>query len=195
MQLDLGFKFLMKSLLPQLKTLAFVYVSDTLNFRCMSRPGVHFAPLRLTCPASLTQMVFTDPQGAIIDQAETGKGVIDAVAPMTGEYKACFANPAMGAVKTVDFVMHEADDVLQALAGEKEHKRLARSVTTLADALTEITDNVNHFWARDRKARNTAESTNSRVLWWSMAEMLAVAGTMGYVVWSIKTLFDSRAYA
>jgi len=45
---------------------------------------------------------------------------------------------------------------------------------------------------RERNHRNTAESTNGRVKWWSIFQLGVVAGNSAWQVWWIRRFFEVK---
>lgn len=57
----------------------------------------------------------------------------------------------------------------------------------LQESLSAIQDEQRYFWSRERQSRNTAESTNERVMWFCIAELLV---TIGLGAWQLYTMYS-----
>lgn len=53
-------------------------------------------------------------------------------------------------------------------------------------------DEQSYIVVRERVHRNTAESTNGRVKWWSMFQLMVVIGEGVFQVWWLKRFFEVR---
>ena len=58
--------------------------------------------------------------------------------------------------------------------------------------LGQVKDEQEYIVMRERTHRNTAESTNARVKWWSIFQLGVVAGNAGWQVWWIKRFFEVK---
>lgn len=66
------------------------------------------------------------------------------------------------------------------------------SVRRLSESLAQVKDEQQYIIVRERVHRNTAESTNSRVKWWSIFQLGVVFGTGVFQVWWLKRFFEVR---
>jgi hypothetical protein len=69
-----------------------------------------------------------------------------------------------------------------------------RLVRKLSEALTQVKDEQSYIVVRERVHRNTAESTNGRVKWWSMFQLAVVIGEGVFQVWWLKRFFEVRVF-
>lgn len=67
---------------------------------------------------------------------------------------------------------------------------LEREVKILGELLNEIKDEQEYIVIREQVHRNTAESTNSRVKWWSIFQLGVVGGNGIFQVWYLKRFFE-----
>lgn len=63
-------------------------------------------------------------------------------------------------------------------------------VRKLSDALAQVRDEQSYIVVRERVHRNTAESTNGRVKWWSVFQLAVVIGEGVFQVWWLKRFFE-----
>ena len=65
-------------------------------------------------------------------------------------------------------------------------------VRRLSEALAQVKDEQSYIVVRERVHRNTAESTNARVKWWSIFQLAVVIGEGVFQVWWLKRFFEVR---
>jgi len=117
-------------------------------------------------------------------------------AHLTGTYTFCFSN-AMSAVtpKTVDLSVTvgqvsemEKGDV----ASDAEVSPLSAAVIQLSDAITAISNDQRYLKMREEAHRNTNESTNERVLWWSMFEIVVLLSMSIWQIYYLRRFFEDK---
>ena len=128
-----------------------------------------------------------------------------------GKYLYCFGNEAWSSnSKEVSFNVHgvvyipEADmpsDPLEKEGGFVELS-IRRAGVTIADSvylvrrlydeLVQVKDEQSYIVVRERVHRNTAESTNARVKWWSIFQLAVLIGEGIFQVWWLKRFFEVR---
>ena len=65
-------------------------------------------------------------------------------------------------------------------------------VKQLTDLLNQVKDEQSYIVMRERTHRNTAESTNGRVKWWSIFQLGVLIGEGVFQVWWLKRFFEVR---
>lgn len=65
-------------------------------------------------------------------------------------------------------------------------------VRSLSELVSQVKDEQSYIVVRERTHRNTAESTNSRVKWWSIFQMSLLVGEGIFQVWWIKRFFEVK---
>lgn len=65
-------------------------------------------------------------------------------------------------------------------------------VKQLSELLAQVKDEQSYIVVRERTHRNTAESTNSRVKWWSIFQLGVLIGQGGFQVWWLKRFFEVK---
>ena len=65
-------------------------------------------------------------------------------------------------------------------------------VRDLSDLLTQVKDEQSYIVVRERTHRNTAESTNARVKWWSIFQLGVLIGEGVFQVWWLKRFFEVK---
>lgn len=113
------------------------------------------------------------------------------VAAQDGLHSICFENRLSSrAVKTVAFSVHVGDDVFKELAQHEHLTPLEQEISQLADNLQTVVDEQHYYWSRERRHRDTSESTNARVLWFSVAETLVILAMAGWQFWSLRAFIS-----
>jgi hypothetical protein len=62
----------------------------------------------------------------------------------------------------------------------------------MAELVSQVKDEQGYIVVRERTHRNTAESTNARVKWWSIFQLLVLSGNGIFQVWWLKRFFEVR---
>jgi hypothetical protein len=117
----------------------------------------------------------------------------------------CFSNEHWSAAsKEVSFNVHgivyvpEAEapsDPLEAEGKFQYGLSMKQSANTalvrqLSELLAQVKDEQSYIVVRERIHRNTAESTNGRVKWWSIFQMGVLIGEGIFQVWWLKRFFE-----
>lgn len=110
---------------------------------------------------------------------------------LPGTHKICFSNKMSTlTTKVVGFNVQVGDPADS--TNEHEVDPMERSIIHVAMGLNDIKSEQMYLRTRERIHRDTAESTNTRVLLWSIAEIaLIVFMGVGHV-WYLRRLFESR---
>lgn len=67
---------------------------------------------------------------------------------------------------------------------------LDKEVRHLSELLAQVKDEQGYIIVRERVHRNTAESTNARVKWWSIFQLGVLIGEGVFQVWWLKRFFE-----
>ncbi|KAI8056689.1 emp24/gp25L/p24 family/GOLD-domain-containing protein [Syncephalis plumigaleata] len=95
-------------------------------------------------------------------------GFYTVTADRDGQYTYCFNNHMNdGQMKTVSFYIHE---------DHRQEKPTKGRIRTLTRNIQELREHQEYIIQRERAHRDTAESTNDRVKWWSVFETVIVLG-------------------
>jgi hypothetical protein len=63
-------------------------------------------------------------------------------------------------------------------------------VRHLTELVAQVKDEQGYIVVRERTHRNTAESTNARVKWWSLFQLVVLLGEGLFQVWWLKRFFE-----
>ena len=62
----------------------------------------------------------------------------------------------------------------------------------MSGLLAQVKEEQGYMVVRERTHRNTAESTNARVKWWSIFQLGVLIGQGGFQVWWLKRFFEVK---
>ncbi|RDB23201.1 Endosomal protein P24B [Hypsizygus marmoreus] len=132
----------------------------------------------------------SDPDERVLGkQIRQSTGSLSITAEKDGRHELCFSNQ-MSAVtdKMVSFNVHgviyvQGDDIVAPVE---------REIRALANGLTAVKDEQEYIIVRERTHRNTAESTNSRVKWWSILQAVVLFSVVAWQVYYLKSFFEVK---
>ncbi|OOO09199.1 GOLD domain protein [Aspergillus oryzae] len=111
------------------------------------------------------------------------------VAHADGKYVYCFSNEGWTSnSKEVSFNVH---GIVYVPESEMPQDPLEVEVRRLSEALAQVKDEQSYIVVRERVHRNTAESTNARVKWWSIFQLAVLIGEGIFQVWWLKRFFET----
>lgn len=70
---------------------------------------------------------------------------------------------------------------------------IEREVRSLSHGITAVKDEQEYIVVRERTHRNTAESTNDRVKWWSILQAIVLFSVVAWQVWYLKARIHCTA--
>nr|GAT53899.1 supernatant protein factor [Mycena chlorophos] len=133
----------------------------------------------------------SDPESRVLGkQVRQSTGTVSITAEKDGRHDYCFSNQ-MSAIadKIVSFNVHgviyvgeDADIVAP----------IEREIRRFSNGLQSIKDEQEYIVVRERTHRNTAESTNSRVKWWSILQAIVIFAVVGWQVYYLKSFFEVK---
>jgi len=132
----------------------------------------------------------TDSDGhALHKDIKQSTGTVSITAKKDGRHEYCFSN-LMSSVsdKVVSFNVHGViyigeDDIVAPVE---------REIRALANDLKTVKDEQEYILVRERRHRNTAESTNSRVKWWSIVQSIVLFLVVAWQVYYLKSFFEVK---
>ncbi|KAF9651056.1 hypothetical protein BDM02DRAFT_951315 [Thelephora ganbajun] len=130
----------------------------------------------------------SDPDGhALHKDVKQSTGTASITAEKDGRHEYCFSN-LMSSVsdKVVSFNVHGVIFVSEDVAP------VEREIRTLANDLKSVRDEQEYILVRERRHRNTAESTNSRVKWWSIVQSIVLFLVVAWQVYYLKAFFEVK---
>ncbi|KAI9843350.1 MAG: p24 complex component [Sclerophora amabilis] len=131
------------------------------------------------------------PDGAFqTHQRSVSNGDHSFVAEKDGKYTYCFSNEQWSASsKEVSFNVH---GIVYVSESDAPSDPLEAEVRQLSELLSQVKDEQTYIVMRERTHRNTAESTNARVKWWSIFQLGVLIGEGIFQVWWLKRFFEVK---
>ncbi|KAF9933855.1 vesicle coat component [Linnemannia zychae] len=118
-----------------------------------------------------------------------------------GDIVACFTNvltegykPGPHYTRTVDIDFDIGSETIdyQKLAEAEKLKPMEVELRKLEDMVKEIVENMEHLQEREEKMRNTNESTNARVQWFSTLTMVILVALGVWQIFYLKRFFRKK---
>ncbi|KAI9639537.1 putative COPII-coated vesicle protein [Dioszegia hungarica] len=110
-------------------------------------------------------------------------------ASRTGRYTYCFSNEmSTYARKVLSFNVHGVLFV----GDEEKIAPVEREIRELSSSLQLVKDEQAYLVVRERVHRDTAESTNSRVKWWAIAQSIILFSLCAWNVHYLKSWFEVK---
>ncbi|KAJ7591328.1 emp24/gp25L/p24 family/GOLD-domain-containing protein [Mycena floridula] len=132
----------------------------------------------------------SDPEQHLLGkQVKQSTGDLSITAEKDGRYEYCFSNQ-MSAIadKIVSFNVHGIIYV----SGDDVVAPIEREIRSLSNGLAAVKDEQEYIVVRERRHRDTAESTNSRVKWWSVLQAIVLFSVVAWQVYYLKSFFEVK---
>ncbi|KAI8865957.1 hypothetical protein GQ42DRAFT_165793 [Ramicandelaber brevisporus] len=148
-------------------------------------------PLDVTLTDPNNQVVWTTGQ----DTPKTNGFHQISTVTVPGRYKTCFSHSNPDLSVPISFYLHSLD-VSEYLTDNSSNSTvpLDQEIRTLAASVGDLLDHYNYMIYRDKQHRSTAESTNSRVKWWSIVQCFILIGVTAFQVFYVKSLFEVKRF-
>lgn len=123
---------------------------------------------------------------------DVSHGEVVFTAPNAGQFEYCFSNENSNIkTKDVTFNMH---GVVYVDIDDPNANTLDSAVRKLAKLTNEVKDEQSYIVIRERTHRNTAESTNDRVKWWSVFQLGVVVANSLFQIYYLKRFFEVTSF-
>ncbi|KAF7583246.1 emp24/gp25L/p24 family/GOLD protein [Clavispora lusitaniae] len=135
-----------------------------------------------------------DNDDRVVDQASKPSGDFTFTSFASGEHKFCLSpiytekSPENKHRIFFDIAFGSADDYVDSKSSKKVDS-LTLQVQNLNKKLQDIHSEQESIREREAAFRNQSESTNSRVVWWSIIQLLVLVGTCAYQLRHLKSFF------
>ncbi|CAM6025463.1 unnamed protein product [Sphagnum balticum] len=139
------------------------------------------------------ELVVTGPQGNKVHSSTNKEAEqFEFRAPRRGLYKFCFHNSAL-APEDLTFYIHVGHiPGIQDFAQDEHLKPVNVKIAQLAEALEAVSAEIRYMQNRDKRHRSTNESTQRRLIAYTVAEyVMLLAASIGQV-YLIRKLFSKR---
>ena len=95
--------------------------------------------------------------------------------------------------KLVTFHLHVGNHLQSHEMAKAEHlDPLGQYVIQLAEGVKQVTDELDYLKIRERAHRDTNESTNSRIAWWSLFEYAVLIGMGTGQLYMLQSFFENK---
>ncbi|GAA6008980.1 Emp24p [Rhodotorula paludigena] len=123
------------------------------------------------------------------EQRKKDTGTYSFTADNDGRYSYCFSNE-MSTVsgKTVSFNVHG----VMYVEDDGHTAPIEREIRQLSAALEAVKDEQEYIVVRERLHRDTAESTNDRVKYWSIVQTVMLFAVCGWQIFYLKRFFEVK---
>ncbi|KAI9259202.1 COPII-coated vesicle protein [Helicostylum pulchrum] len=135
----------------------------------------------------------SDPNGATeLSTVRTTADTHTYFARHEGRHIYCFSNEfSTVSDKRIAFNVHENFQKVHDSVKETTDP-LEKELAELADSIFAVKAQQEYIVYRERQHRDTAESTNSRVKWWSMAQLGLLSSVCVWQVYYLKRFFEVK---
>ncbi|KAI8988446.1 emp24/gp25L/p24 family/GOLD-domain-containing protein [Mycotypha africana] len=117
-------------------------------------------------------------------------GLYSIVAQKAGRFRYCFWNYSKKSAKNVSFNAFINEETIDEATNQEDP--LKHEIDELADSILAIKAGQEYIVSRERVHRDTAESTNDRVKWWSVAQIGLLIGVCMWQVHYLKHFFEVK---
>ncbi|KAK5781122.1 Emp24p PWA37_002048 [Arxiozyma heterogenica] len=125
-------------------------------------------------------------------ERDVSHGDFSMIIPYKGKYQYCFVNENSGInTKDVTFNIH---GVVYVDPNDINANTLDGAVRSLNNLVHAVKAEQSYIVIRERTHRNTAESTNDRVKWWSIFQVVVVIANSLFQVYYLKRFFEVTSY-
>ncbi|CAH6719552.1 endosomal protein P24B [[Candida] jaroonii] len=132
------------------------------------------------------------PNGQIIvKRNDVDHGDENLKAAMDGRYLYCFSNEKSSRVDLdVSFNVH---GVVYIDLDNPDSDTLDYAIKRLSQLTSDVKAEQSYLVIRERTHRNTAESTNSRVKWWSVFQIIVVIANSLFQIYYLRRFFEVKS--
>eukprot|EP00298_Acanthocystis_sp_HF-20_P008788 c17898_g1_i2.p1 GENE.c17898_g1_i2~~c17898_g1_i2.p1 ORF type:complete len:202 (+),score=48.30 c17898_g1_i2:83-688(+) len=135
-----------------------------------------------------------NPNGGVITHIDKAvEHDFEFLAETSGEYSFCFGNlKTYHDMKSITFELFSDRPVMNNVVDKNSMDDLHRKLEQLQHLVRDVQSSQRYLRNREKRHRSTTESTNTRVLWWSIIEAVAIVILSTFQVYYIKSFFNSK---
>lgn len=127
----------------------------------------------------------------VLKRTDLDHGDEQVKAQTSGKYQYCFSNEKTSRVDLdVSFNIH---GVVYVDVNDPKADSLDYAIQRMSQLTNDVKAEQTYLVIRERTHRNTAESTNSRVKWWSVFQVLVVAANSVFQIYYLKRFFEVKS--
>ncbi|KAM9973646.1 hypothetical protein ACTFIW_010760 [Dictyostelium discoideum] len=147
---------------------------------------------------SPSSLLLTDPKGNTIFERlhfdTQMKGKQSFTAGESGAYKVCFNNEmSRFTAKVVTFTWASEEEGVKEVAKGDSITPMDQSVQKIERVLQSVIHEQKKLRYREQANRDTSESTNGRVVWWTIAEVIVLVVMGVGQIWYLRKWFDNKS--
>lgn len=131
-----------------------------------------------------------DPAGVRMWHSPEPSGSFDTAADVEGLHKLCFKSTS-SEVQTISFSM-KVDHKHKKLIMKDQTDKIRNLVATLETGSTGILEQQQFSITREVVHQEVAQSTNSRVMWWTVVEVIALVLLSAFQVFYLQSYFEVK---
>lgn len=152
------------------------------------------------------EAVITAPNGDIVfrklaffnspsDEENEAEGMVKFSCPITGLYSICFNNRmSRWTPKVVSFALRSEVKKTESEVAKLEHLGpVVDSVISISEKIEEIEKLQHHLRVRETVHMDVQRSTNSRVLWYALAESVILIAVSGAQLYFVRSWFSNSS--
>ncbi|KAJ7117339.1 emp24/gp25L/p24 family/GOLD-domain-containing protein [Mycena crocata] len=129
-------------------------------------------------------------------QVRQSTGTLSITAEKDGRHEYCFSNQmsaiADKIVSSDNFTSFNVHGIIYVGEDADVVAPIEREIRTLSNGLQSVKDEQEYIVVRERTHRNTAESTNTRVKWWSILQAIVLFLVVGWQIYYLKSFFEVK---
>jgi hypothetical protein len=140
------------------------------------------------------------PAGKVLyNEPKEKQGEFSFAASEVGEYQFCFSNDmSTFAEKSIEFEIIVDSSSLKAElpinTGEKETNKVESSILSIESRASNLLRTLQYYKTRNNRNESTVKSTESRIFWFSIFELLLMVGMAGLHVIIVQLFFTGCEY-
>ncbi|KAL7006646.1 p24 complex component [Cystobasidiomycetes sp. EMM_F5] len=132
----------------------------------------------------------TDPRNTpMYTLSKKDTGTYSFTAKSDGRYTYCFSNEMSSVTqKTVSFNVHG----VMYVEDDGHTAPIEKEIRALSAALQDVKDEQEYIVTRERLHRDTAESTNDKVKWWSIIQAVLLVSVCAWQIYYLRQFFEVK---
>eukprot|EP00164_Ancoracysta_twista_P016169 GFYU01027006.1.p1 GENE.GFYU01027006.1~~GFYU01027006.1.p1 ORF type:complete len:216 (+),score=50.44 GFYU01027006.1:42-650(+) len=136
-----------------------------------------------------------DPLKQVLFKKDQAAGTFAFTSSTSGDFYTCFENTD-ALQKGINFSLKTGVDAkdFSKVAKKDNLKPLEVELLKMEETVDEINDEMHYMRSREALMRNTNESTNARVLWFSLFSMVVLLGLGFWQIYHLKMFFQGKTH-
>ncbi|KAL0241559.1 hypothetical protein GEMRC1_006794 [Eukaryota sp. GEM-RC1] len=139
------------------------------------------------------QILGPDQSSPIVSTEKKAEDAFFFQTTQDGIYQFCFRNQMTHKIsKLITFTLKVGAEEKNQFAKQEHLTPIEQSVVKMRELLEDVIQEQHYMKARERVHRSTTESTNNRVLWWSLFEMLVlIVFSLGQILY-LRRMIEAK---